>query len=104
MGNGCEKIRMVSTCLLGMEGPVAAELKSFEAEEVSAQDGRVFFTGGPKILARANLCSRFGERILIVMDQFPARTFDELFEGVKASKRFRGTLDRKAGRVSGQRA
>ena len=84
MENGCEKIRMVSTCLLGMEGPVAAELKSFEAEEVSAQDGRVFFTGGPEMLARANLCSRFGERILIVMDQFPARTFDELFEGVKA--------------------
>ena len=45
MENGCEKIRMVSTCLLGMEGPVAAELKSFEAEEVSAQDGRVFFAG-----------------------------------------------------------
>lgn len=84
MENGENRIQMVSTCLLGMEGPVAAELKSFEAEEVAAQDGRVFFSGGPEVLARANLCSRFGERILIVMGQFPARTFDELFEGVKA--------------------
>lgn len=84
MENGENRIQMVSTCLLGMEGPVAAELKSFQAEEVAAQDGRVFFSGGPEVLARANLCSRFGERILIVMGQFPAHTFDELFEGVKA--------------------
>ena len=88
-------IRMVSTCLLGMEGPVASELKAFGAQNVAAQDGRVFFEGDTAMLARANLCSRFGERVLIVLGEFPARTFDELFEGVR-SLPWERWLDRKA--------
>ena len=77
-------IRMVSTCLLGMEGPVASELKAFGAQNVAAQDGRVFSRGDTAMLARANLLLSVWERILVVLGQFPARTFDELFEGVKA--------------------
>ena len=88
-------LRMVCTCLLGMEGPVASELKALGAQNVAAQDGRVFFEGDAAVLARANLCSRFSERVLIVLGEFPARTFDELFEGVR-SLPWERWLDRKA--------
>lgn len=50
---------------------------------VSAENGRVFFEGDENILARANINSRYAERILIVLDRFKAVTFEELFQGVK---------------------
>ncbi|OKZ48605.1 MAG: RNA methyltransferase [Clostridiales bacterium 41_21_two_genomes] len=76
-------MQMVATCLLGVEGLVADELRNMNAENVSAQNGRVFFEGDETILARANIWSRFSERILIVVDTFRAYTFDDLFERVK---------------------
>lgn len=77
-------LQMVAPCLLGLEGLVADELKFMEAENVSAENGRVFFEGDENILARANINSRYAERILIVLDRFKAVTFEELFQGVKA--------------------
>lgn len=75
---------MVAPCLFGLEGPVADELKFLGAENVAAENGRVFFEGDERILVRANLNSRFSERILIVLDRFKAVTFTKLFEAVKA--------------------
>ena len=79
-----EQFKMVCPCLLGMEGLVADELRKMQAQDVAAQDGRVVFTGDYNMLARANLWSRYGERIQILMGTFTAETFDELFENVKA--------------------
>lgn len=78
------RLQMVAPCLLGIEGLVADELKFMGAENVSAENARVFFEGDESILARANICSRFSERILIVLDRFNAVTFEELFQGVKS--------------------
>ena len=47
-----------------------------------AENGRVFFEGDSNILARANINSRYAERILIVLDRFKAVTFEELFQSV----------------------
>lgn len=74
---------MVATCLLGIEGLVADELKYMGAENVAAENGRVFFEGGDEILARANLNCRFAERVLIVMDRFHATSFTELFDSTR---------------------
>ena len=71
-------------CLLGLEGPIADELKRMEIPNVSSENGRVYFTGGVRELARANLCLRIGERVLVELGRFDAVTFDELFEGTKA--------------------
>lgn len=79
-----EKIRFVAPCLMGLESLVAGELTQMGALEVAAVNGKVYFSGGPELLARANLCSRYSERILVVLGQFKAQTFDQLFEGVKA--------------------
>ena len=43
---------MTAPCLLGLEGLVADELKFMEAENVSAENGRVFFEGDEAMLAR----------------------------------------------------
>lgn len=64
---------MVAPCLFGLEGLVADDLKFLGAQNVSSENGRVFFEGDDNILARANICCRFAERILIVMDRFRQR-------------------------------
>lgn len=76
--------QLVVPCLLGVEGLIADELKKMDAEDVQPQNGRVIFSGSDEILARANICSRYGERVLVYMGGFQARSFEELFQGVKA--------------------
>lgn len=73
-----------ATCLLGLEGLVANELRHHDIENVRAENGRVLFDGDFSILARANICSRYAERILILVNEFSASTFEELFLGVSS--------------------
>ena len=78
------KLELCAPCLFGLEGPLGNELRHMEMDSVSPENGRVYFTGGEDALARANIRSRFAERILLVMGRFDAPDFDALFEGVKA--------------------
>ena len=71
-------------CVFGLEGICANELKFLGIKNVRAENGRVLFDGDWNTLARANICSRYAERIQILLAEFEARSFDELFEGVRA--------------------
>lgn len=71
-------------CLMGVEGLVADELRFQHFEGVAAENGRVLFTGDMAECARANVVLRCGERVLMRVGAFPAETFDQLFEGVRA--------------------
>ena len=71
-------------CLLGLEGPIAEELRRMDMDGVSAENGRVFFSGGDEAIARANICLHIGERVLIELGRFEALSFDQLFEGARA--------------------
>ncbi|MCL2495662.1 MAG: class I SAM-dependent RNA methyltransferase [Oscillospiraceae bacterium] len=77
------QLTFIVPCLLGLEGLIAEELRAMEAENVRAENGRVFFEGDFALLARANIRSRFAERIQIVVGQFEAKSFEELFQGTK---------------------
>ena len=52
-----KELTYVATCLLGVEGLVANELKFMGAKDVTPENGRVIFKGDYNILARANICS-----------------------------------------------
>ncbi len=78
------KIDFVIPCLLGMEGLISRELKEMDAENVAAENGRVLFSGDEYLLARVNIRSRYAERVQILVGEFEARSFEELFEGTKA--------------------
>ena len=69
---------------MGIEGLAAEELRELGCENVRAENGRVLFSGGAELLARANLGSRFGERVLLLLGEFPARSFEDLFQGTRA--------------------
>ena len=68
--------------LFGLEGLAGDELRRMDMENVRVEDRRVMFTGDERALAKANICLRTGERIMIVLAQFQAKTFEELFQGV----------------------
>ena len=64
------ELEFCAPCLFGLEGPLGNELRHMDMITVSPENGRVYFTGGEDAMARANLRSRFAERILLVMGRF----------------------------------
>ena len=68
--------------LFGLEGIAGDELRRLNLENVRVENGRVLFSGDETALARASINLRTGERLLIVLADFPAKTFEELFQGV----------------------
>ena len=68
--------------LFGLEGIAGDELRRMDMENVRVENGRVLFSGDEKAMARANVCLRTGERVLLVLADFKATTFEELFQGV----------------------
>ena len=71
-------------CLFGLESLVADEMKRLHLEGVHAENGRVHCEGTPLDIARLNLNLRCGARVLMELGSFPAKTFEELFEGTRA--------------------
>ena len=69
-------------CLFGLEGLTGDELRRLDMANVRVENGRVLFSGGVREMAKANICLRTGERVLIVLADFRATTFEELFQGV----------------------
>ena len=79
-----EKIGLIAPCLFGTESIAADEFRRMGFTDIVTENGRVKLAGDFNMLARANICSRFAERILINVGEFYASTFTELFDGVKA--------------------
>ena len=77
-------MRFIATCKLGLEALVAAELRRLGLEVETVADAKVTFLGDHYAMARSCLWLRTAERVLMEVGAFEARTFDALFEGVKA--------------------
>ena len=75
---------LVAPCHFGLEAVLKKEIYDLGYEITSVQDGRVFFTGDADAIARANICLRTAERVLLQVGSFTATSFEELFEGTRA--------------------
>ena len=71
-------------CLFGLEGLVGDELRRMGLKDVAVADRRASFTGSMADMARANLRLRMGERVMLRLGAFEAKTFEALYQGVKA--------------------
>lgn len=69
-----------------MEAVLKREINDIGYDVTRTIDGRVYFKGDDETIVRANLCLRTAQRVMINVAQFKARTYDELFENVKAAK------------------
>lgn len=77
------KFNLVATAASGLEALVGKELRDLGIE-CQVENGRARFEGTMETIATANLWLRTADRVKIVVGEFDAYTFDELFENVKA--------------------
>ena len=77
-------MKWIATCKLGLESTVTRQLRDLGLEVEKTEDARVTFTGGYAEMIRALLWLRTAERVLLVVGEFTATTFDALFEQTKA--------------------
>ncbi|MFK5708705.1 THUMP domain-containing class I SAM-dependent RNA methyltransferase [Lysinibacillus boronitolerans] len=75
--------QLVATSAMGLEAIVAQEVKAL-GYETTVDNGKVYFEGDETAIARTNLWLRVADRVKIVVGQFPAKSFEQLFESVKA--------------------
>ncbi|MCR5832048.1 MAG: class I SAM-dependent RNA methyltransferase [Lachnospiraceae bacterium] len=78
-----EKYRLMAPCHFGMEAVLKKEIIKLGYEITEVMDGRVIFAGGAEAVARANVFLRTAERVLLIVGDFTATSFEELFEGIK---------------------
>lgn len=78
-----QKVKLVATAAMGLESIVAMEVKQL-GYEVEVENGKVIFEAPISAIPRCNLWLRTADRIKIIVGEFKAETFDELFEGTKA--------------------
>ncbi len=78
-----EKFKLVATAAAGLEAVVGREIRDLGLE-CQVENGKVIFEGGVREIIETNLWLRSADRIKIVVGEFPARTFEELFQGVFA--------------------
>ena len=71
-------------CLLGLEKLVGDEVKKLGLRDVRVENGRILCRGTDADAARLNLHLRCGARVLLVLGEFPAVSFEELFQGTRA--------------------
>lgn len=79
-----EPIELLIACKSGLEAVVKRELLDFGIESEGVTPGRVLVHTDVRAIPRANLYLRSADRILLRIGHFPARDFDELFEGVRS--------------------
>lgn len=78
------KIKLMAPCHFGLEAVLKREILDLGYEIDRVEDGRVTFLTDAAGIARANIFLRTADRILLQVGRFHAKTFDELFEGIKA--------------------
>ena len=78
-----KQYNLIATAAAGIEALVGKELRDLGID-CQVENGRARFKGNLETIATANLWLRTADRVKIVVDEFDAYTFDELFEKVKA--------------------
>lgn len=76
-----KQFNLIATAAAGLEAVVGRELRNLN-HDCQVENGRVRFVGDQAAIMETNLWLRSADRIKIVVGQFPARTFEELFQGV----------------------
>ena len=73
------KIKLAAISAFGLEAIVKRELQGLGYEDVNTDNGWMYFDGEIEDIARTNINLRCADRVMLVMGQFEALSFEELF-------------------------
>ena len=77
-------MKWIASAAFGMAGLTGRDLKRLGAEDVRVLNvGGAEFSGTLESAMKANLWLRCADHISLVVGEFPARSFEELFEGIR---------------------
>lgn len=76
------KFKLLATSPMGIEAVVAREVQGL-GYDCQVENGKITYIGDESAIARSNLWLRTADRVKIVIGEFKATTFDQLFEGTK---------------------
>ncbi len=79
-----DAITLIATSKFGLESLVKQEALALGFTDLQVSDGRIQFPAVISDIPRLNLWLRFADRLLLVMGEFEALTFDDLFEQTKS--------------------
>ncbi|MCH5204608.1 MAG: class I SAM-dependent RNA methyltransferase [Oscillospiraceae bacterium] len=77
------KYRFTAPCHFGLEKTLEFEVKKIGGEDISVSDGRVSFSGTAETCAKANVFLSTAERVYIVLGEFRAENYDDIFAGIE---------------------
>ena len=78
-----KEFNLIATAAAGLEAVVGREVRKL-GYDCQVENGRVRFQGDARAIIETNLWLRAADRIKIIVGSFPAKTFEELFQGVFA--------------------
>lgn len=76
-----KEFNLIATSAAGLEAVVGREVREL-GYDCQVENGRVRFQGDARTIIETNLWLRTADRIKIIVGTFPAKTFEELFQGV----------------------
>ncbi|QMS84601.1 THUMP domain-containing class I SAM-dependent RNA methyltransferase [Candidatus Xianfuyuplasma coldseepsis] len=78
-----ETLTLLATATFGLESVVKRELEQLGYDIISVDNGRVLFNGTYRDIVKTNLWLRTADRVLWVIGEFKATTFDQLYDQTK---------------------
>ena len=74
-----EKIKLAAVCTFGLEAVVKRELMDLGYENLETDNGWIYFDANIEDIAITNINLRSAERVMLILGQFKALSFEELF-------------------------
>lgn len=75
-----DKIRLAAVSAFGLEAVVKRELRDLGYENAVTENGWIYFDAEIKDIPKSNINLRCADRVMLVMGQFDAYSFEELFD------------------------
>jgi putative N6-adenine-specific DNA methylase len=75
-----DRIKLAVVCSFGLEAIVKRELIKMGYNDLTVDNGWIYFEGTIEDIVKTNINLRSAERILLVMGEFRADTFEELYD------------------------
>lgn len=78
------EVRLLATAAFGLEAVVARELKQLGYTDLKVDNGQVLVSGDLAAIPKLNLWLRTADRLRLMVGEFSAKSFEELFEKTKS--------------------
>jgi putative N6-adenine-specific DNA methylase len=78
------RLELIATATFGLEAVVKREIEALGYKILKSEDGKITYLGDERAVVKSNLWLRSADRVLVLMGEFKALSFEELFQQTRA--------------------